>query len=55
MALAWLLHYDPNIVLIPGTTTTTTTTTAHLEENMAAISITLTDEEMRSLNELRVN
>ncbi|MEM9508988.1 MAG: aldo/keto reductase [Cyanobacteria bacterium P01_E01_bin.35] len=50
MALAWLLHYDPNIVLIPGTTTT-----AHLEENMAAISITLTDEEMRSLNELQVN
>ena len=44
IALAWLLHYAPNIVLIPGTTTI-----AHLEENMGASSITLTDEEMRSL------
>ena len=50
IALAWLLHYAPNIVLIPGTTTI-----AHLEENMAASSITLTDEEMRSLNELQVS
>lgn len=50
IALAWLLHYAPNIILIPGTTTI-----AHLEENMAASSITLTDEEMRSLNELQVS
>ena len=50
IALAWLLHYAPNIILIPGTTTI-----AHLEENMAASSITLTGEEMRSLNELQVN
>ena len=50
IALAWLLHRAPNIILIPGTTTI-----AHLEENMAASSIILTDEEMRSLNELQVN
>lgn len=41
IALAWLLHYAPNIILIPGTTTIT-----HLEENMAASSITLTEEEI---------
>jgi aryl-alcohol dehydrogenase-like predicted oxidoreductase len=50
IALAWLLHRAPNIILIPGTTTVD-----HLEENMAASSITLTGEEMRSLNELQVN
>lgn len=43
IALAWLLHRAPNIILIPGTTDI-----AHLEENMAASLITLTDEEMRS-------
>jgi pyridoxine 4-dehydrogenase len=50
IALTWLLHRAPNIILIPGTTTVD-----HLEENMAASSITLTGEEMRSLNELQVN
>ncbi|MEL6928663.1 MAG: aldo/keto reductase [Cyanobacteria bacterium J06600_6] len=45
IALAWLLHRAPNIILIPGTTTI-----AHLEENMAASSITLTDEEIGLLN-----
>lgn len=45
IALAWLLHYAPNIILIPGTTTI-----AHLEENMTASSITLTNEEMSKLN-----
>jgi pyridoxine 4-dehydrogenase len=50
IALAWLLHRAPNIILIPGTTTI-----AHLEENMAASSITLTGEEMRSLNKLQIN
>ncbi len=47
IALAWLLHYAPNIILIPGTTTI-----AHLEENMAASSITLTLEELDLLNQL---
>ncbi len=47
IALAWLLHYAPNIILIPGTTTI-----SHLEENMAAASIILTSEEMTALNQL---
>ena len=34
IALAWLLHRAPNIILIPGTTTI-----AHLEENIAAASL----------------
>ena len=50
IALAWLLHRAPNIILIPGTTTI-----AHLEENMAASSIVLTGEEMKTLNELQIN
>ena len=45
IALAWLLHYAPNIFLIPGTTTI-----AHLEENIAALNIELTLEEMEALN-----
>lgn len=47
IALSWLLHRAPNIVLIPGTTTI-----AHLEENMATRSITLTSEEIEILNQL---
>jgi pyridoxine 4-dehydrogenase len=50
IALAWLLHRAPNILLIPGTTTI-----AHLEENIAAISISLTPEEMATLNQLQTN
>ena len=50
IALAWLLHRAPNIILIPGTTTI-----AHLEENIAVSSIVLTSEEMRSLNQLQTN
>ena len=46
IALAWLLHRAPNIILIPGTTTI-----AHLEENMAAYSIHLTTDEMSLLNQ----
>jgi pyridoxine 4-dehydrogenase len=45
IALAWLLHYSPNIILIPGTTTIT-----HLEENIAVNSIQLTTEEMNLLS-----
>ena len=50
IALAWLLHRAPNIILIPGTTTIN-----HLEENMAASSITLTSQEMTMLDELETN
>ena len=45
IALAWLLHSAPNIILIPGTTTI-----AHLEENMTATEIELTPEEISQLN-----
>ncbi|MDJ0600663.1 MAG: aldo/keto reductase [Crocosphaera sp.] len=47
IALAWLLHYAPNIILIPGTTTI-----AHLEANIAASAIHLTAEEINSLNRI---
>lgn len=47
IALAWLLHYAPNILLIPGTTTI-----AHLEENVAASLIQLTTKEMNLLNQV---
>lgn len=45
VALSWLLHSAPNIILIPGTTTI-----AHLEENMTATEIELTPEEISQLN-----
>jgi pyridoxine 4-dehydrogenase len=40
VALAWLLHRAPNILLIPGTTTIN-----HLEENMSAGSLELSQQE----------
>lgn len=43
-ALAWLLKRAPNIIPIPGTTSP-----AHLEENVAAARVTLTDEEFTRL------
>lgn len=45
IALAWLLHHAQNILLIPGTGSI-----AHLEQNMAVGSITLTTEEMTALD-----
>jgi hypothetical protein len=39
LALAWLLHKNPIIVPIPGTTSL-----AHLEQNVAAASIALSAE-----------
>lgn len=47
IALAWLLHRAPNIILIPGTTTI-----SHLEENIAARSISLTSEEINKLDQV---
>ncbi|MEU8001794.1 oxidoreductase [Catellatospora sp. NPDC049111] len=41
VALAWLLARSPNILLIPGTGSP-----AHLAENIAAGSLTLTDEDL---------
>jgi aryl-alcohol dehydrogenase-like predicted oxidoreductase len=40
LALAWLLHRSPVVIPIPGTSSV-----AHLEQNVAAASIKLSDEE----------
>jgi pyridoxine 4-dehydrogenase len=44
LALAWLLHRSPVMLPIPGTSSV-----AHLEENMAAASITLDDDQFAAL------
>ena len=44
LALAWLLKRSPVMLPIPGTSSA-----AHLEENVAAAQITLTDEEFETL------
>jgi pyridoxine 4-dehydrogenase len=45
VALAWLLHRAPNILLIPGTSSV-----AHLQENLAAAARALPDDAVRELN-----
>jgi pyridoxine 4-dehydrogenase len=45
LALAWLLKRSPVVLPIPGTSKV-----AHLEENVAAAGISLTDEEFESLS-----
>jgi pyridoxine 4-dehydrogenase len=45
LALAWLLKRSPVMLPIPGTSKV-----AHLEENVAAAEITLTDEEFETLS-----
>jgi aryl-alcohol dehydrogenase-like predicted oxidoreductase len=45
VALAWLLHRAPNILLIPGTSST-----AHLHENLAAADLVLSDEVVAELD-----
>jgi aryl-alcohol dehydrogenase-like predicted oxidoreductase len=45
IALAWLLHRSPNILLIPGTKSL-----QHLHENLAAAKITLTSQEFEELS-----
>jgi pyridoxine 4-dehydrogenase len=47
IALAWLLQSSPVHLLIPGTSKV-----AHLEENVAAAAIELTDDELAELNAL---
>ena len=44
LALAWLLHRSPVIQPIPGTSSV-----AHLEDNVAAAGVSLTDDEMTAL------
>jgi aryl-alcohol dehydrogenase-like predicted oxidoreductase len=45
VALAWLLHRSPNILLIPGTSSV-----AHLAENLAAAHLTLDADVLRELD-----
>ncbi|WP_436891553.1 aldo/keto reductase family oxidoreductase [Nocardiopsis dassonvillei] len=45
VALAWLLHRSPNILLIPGTSSV-----AHLRENAAGAGLTLSDEDLAELD-----
>lgn len=46
IALAWLLHHAPNIILIPGTTTI-----SHLEENVVVAAIQLTTDDMKAASD----
>ncbi len=48
LALAWLLHRSPVMLPIPGTKSI-----AHLEENLAAAAIELTDDEFAELDALK--
>lgn len=45
VALAWLLHRSPNILLIPGTSSV-----AHLRDNVAAATLTLSEDDLAELN-----
>ncbi len=45
VALAWLLHRSPNILLIPGTSSV-----AHLKENLAAGELTLPPQVLAELD-----
>ncbi|WP_242929194.1 aldo/keto reductase [Pontibacter vulgaris] len=48
IALSWLLHHSPNILLIPGTSKV-----KHLEENYRAATIALSEEDMNELNSIK--
>lgn len=48
VGLAWLLARAENVLLIPGTSSI-----AHLEENTAARDVTLSDDDLMTLNALR--
>ena len=47
VALAWLLHRSPNILLIPGTSSR-----GHLRENLQAASLTLPTEAIEALDSI---
>jgi aryl-alcohol dehydrogenase-like predicted oxidoreductase len=47
LALAWVLHQGDDIVPIPGTTDPD-----HLDENLAALDVTLTGEELDRIDEI---
>jgi pyridoxine 4-dehydrogenase len=48
IALSWLLHHSPNILLIPGTSQV-----KHLEENMKTADIHLSAEDMATLDKIK--
>jgi aryl-alcohol dehydrogenase-like predicted oxidoreductase len=48
IALAWLLHHSPNILLIPGTSKV-----KHLEENMKTADIQLSADDMATLDKIK--
>jgi aryl-alcohol dehydrogenase-like predicted oxidoreductase len=47
IALSWLLHHSPNILLIPGTSKV-----SHLEENVKTADIALSAEDMAALDKV---
>jgi pyridoxine 4-dehydrogenase len=47
VALAWVLHRSPVMLPIPGTSRV-----KHLEENVAAAALELTDDDFRRLDEV---
>ena len=47
VALAWLLHRSPNILLIPGTSSV-----AHLRENLTGAGLTLADADLAELDRI---
>lgn len=47
IALSWLLHHSPNILLIPGTSKV-----KHLEENVKTADIALSQEDMAALDKV---
>ena len=47
VALAWLLHHSPNILLIPGTSSI-----EHLRENLGAATLQLPTEIIANLNSI---
>ena len=47
VALSWLLFHSPNILLIPGTSSV-----PHLEENLKAVNVELTDGQVKELDKL---
>lgn len=46
LSIAWLLHRSPVMIPIPGTSSV-----AHLEENMKAAEISLSDDEMKEIED----
>ena len=49
LALAWLLHRSPNILLIPGTSSR-----GHLRENLSAAALKLSPEMIAELDSIGV-